>query len=45
MPALPKVTIDDISIEVPAGTTILEAARMIGVNVPPAMCYYKSLKG
>ena len=42
---MPKVTIDDISIEVPAGTTILEAARMIGVNVPPAMCYYKSLKG
>jgi len=42
---LPKITIDDISIDVPAGTTILEAARMIGVNVPPAMCYYKSLKG
>ncbi len=42
---MPKVTIDDISIEVPAGTTILEAARMIGENVPPAMCYYSKLKG
>lgn len=42
---MPKVTIDDISIEVPAGTTILEAARMIGENVPPAMCYYSKLEG
>ena len=42
---MPKVTIDDITIEVPAGTTILEAARQIGVNVPPAMCYYSKLKG
>ncbi|MBC8047953.1 MAG: (2Fe-2S)-binding protein, partial [Fimbriimonadaceae bacterium] len=42
---MPKVTIDDISIEVPAGTTILNAARMIGVNVPPAMCYYSKLQG
>jgi NADH-quinone oxidoreductase subunit G len=42
---MPKVTIDDISIEVPEGTTILNAARMIGGDiVPPAMCYYSSLK-
>lgn len=40
-----KVTIDDISIAVPAGTTILQAARMIGENVPPAMCYYSKLEG
>ncbi len=40
-----KVTIDDISIDVPAGTTILEAARMIGENVPPTMCYYSKLEG
>ncbi len=40
-----KVTIDNISIEVPAGTTILNAARMIGGEVtPPAMCYYSKLK-
>ncbi|MCB9178144.1 MAG: (2Fe-2S)-binding protein [Flavobacteriales bacterium] len=48
---MPKVTIDGISIEVPDGTTILQAARMIGERnkadrhvVPPAMCYYSSLK-
>lgn len=40
-----KVTIDDITIDVPAGTTILQAARMIGTNVPPTMCYYSSLEG
>lgn len=40
-----KVTIDNITIEVPAGTTILNAARMIGGDVtPPAMCYYSKLK-
>jgi NADH-quinone oxidoreductase subunit G len=40
-----KVTIDGIEAEVPDGTTILNAARMIGGNiVPPAMCYYSSLK-
>ena len=36
-----KVTIDNITIEVPAGTTVLNAARKIGGEVaPPAMCYY-----
>lgn len=39
-----KVTIDGRSIEVPPGTTILQAARMIGENYPPAMCYYTPLK-
>src|SRR5580698_3240213 len=40
-----KVTIDGIEIEVPDGTTILNAARMIGGKiVPPAMCYYSKLK-
>lgn len=40
-----KVTIDNITIEVPAGTTILNAARKIGGEVaPPAMCYYSKLK-
>ena len=40
-----KVTIDNITIEVPAGTTILNAARQIGGDVtPPAMCYYSKLK-
>jgi NADH-quinone oxidoreductase subunit G len=47
-----KVTIDGHSIEVPDGTTILQAARMIvdnkeykGENIaPPTMCYYSKLK-
>jgi NADH-quinone oxidoreductase subunit G len=40
-----KVTIDGIEIDVPKGTTILQAARMIGPEVaPPAMCYYTGLK-
>lgn len=41
-----KVTIDNITIEVPVGTTILNAARTIGGEVtPPAMCYYSKLEG
>ncbi len=41
-----KVTIDNITIEVPPGTTILNAARKIGGEVaPPAMCYYSKLEG
>jgi NADH-quinone oxidoreductase subunit G len=41
-----KVTIDNISIDVPVGTSILQAARMIGGDVvPPAMCYYSKLQG
>ena len=41
-----KVTIDNITVEVPAGTTILQAARKIGGEVaPPAMCFYSKLKG
>lgn len=49
---MPKVTIDGQTIEVPDGTTILQAARMIvddknytGVNIaPPTMCYHSKLK-
>lgn len=41
-----KVTIDGFDIEVPDGTTIMQAARMISTEVaPPAMCYYQPLKG
>ena len=40
-----KVTIDNKTIEVEPGTTILQAARMIGGDVvPPAMCYHSELK-
>ena len=41
-----KVTIDNITIDVEPGTSILQAARRIGGDVaPPAMCYYTKLKG
>src|SRR6266496_5158872 len=41
-----KITIDNITIEVEQGTTVLQAARKIGGDVvPPAMCYYSKLKG
>ncbi len=40
-----KVTIDGYTIEVPEGTTIVDAARMIGGEiVPPTMCYYSKLE-
>lgn len=39
------VTIDNITVEVEPGTSILQAARKIGGDVaPPAMCYYTKLK-
>lgn len=45
-PANFKVTIDNITIDVAPGTTILNAARAIGGDVaPPAMCYYSKLEG
>jgi NADH-quinone oxidoreductase subunit G len=41
-----EITIDNHTIEVLEGTTILQAARMIGGKiVPPAMCYFSKLKG
>ncbi|MDH4460426.1 MAG: 2Fe-2S iron-sulfur cluster-binding protein, partial [Flectobacillus sp.] len=41
-----KVTIDNITIDVEPGTTIMQAARQIGPHIaPPAMCYYEPLKG
>lgn len=41
-----KVIIDGIPVEVPPGTTIVDAARKIGGDiVPPTMCYYTKLKG
>ncbi|HVB03152.1 MAG TPA: 2Fe-2S iron-sulfur cluster-binding protein [Chitinophagaceae bacterium] len=40
-----RVTIDHVEVDVEPGTTILNAARRIGgKGVPPAMCYYTSLK-
>ncbi len=45
-PANFKITIDNITIDVAPGTTVLNAARTIGGDVtPPAMCYYSKLQG
>ncbi|MCY7421162.1 MAG: (2Fe-2S)-binding protein [Chitinophagaceae bacterium] len=41
-----KVTIDNVTIDVEPGTSILMAARRIGGDItPPAMCFYSKLKG
>jgi len=39
---MPKLTIDNISIDVPEGTTILEAARSIGIVIPH-FCWHPAL--
>lgn len=40
-----KITIDGYTVDVEAGTTVLEAARIVGGDsVPPTMCYYSKLK-
>lgn len=41
-----KITIDNVTVEVEPGTSILQAARLIGGDVtPPAMCFYTPLQG
>lgn len=37
-----NITIDRIQLEVPEGTTILEAARQIGIGIP-SICYLKGI--
>ncbi|MBC8111170.1 MAG: (2Fe-2S)-binding protein, partial [Verrucomicrobia bacterium] len=45
-PQLFTVTVDGVQVQVPPGTMILNAFRQVGGEiVPPAMCYYSSLKG
>ena len=39
---MPKLTIDGREVEVPAGTTIIEAARRLGIDVPH-YCYHPGL--
>ncbi|MBR4711979.1 MAG: [Clostridia bacterium] len=36
------LTIDGVSVEVPAGTTVLEAARKAGIHIP-TLCYLKDI--
>ncbi|MGD0971664.1 MAG: 2Fe-2S iron-sulfur cluster-binding protein [Desulfobaccales bacterium] len=38
-----KLTIDDRQVEVPEGTTVLEAARKVGISIP-TLCYYEAIK-
>ncbi len=38
-----NLTINDKALEVPEGTTVLEAARKLGVNIP-TLCYYEGIK-
>ncbi len=40
---MPKLTIDNIETEVPQGTTVLEAARQVGVRIP-TLCYLEGLQ-
>jgi NADP-reducing hydrogenase subunit HndD len=40
---MPSLTIDNIKVEVPAETTILDAARQAGVQVP-TLCYLKDVQ-
>ena len=42
MDQLIKLTIDGVKVEVPAGTTVLEAAKQAGINIP-TLCYLKDL--
>ena len=37
-----NVTIDGVKVSVPAGTTVLEAARMANVHIP-TLCYLKDI--
>ncbi|NLO86886.1 MAG: 4Fe-4S dicluster domain-containing protein [Clostridiales bacterium] len=37
-----SLTIDGVQVEVPAGTTVLEAARIANVNIP-TLCYLKDI--
>ncbi len=39
---MPKVTIDGQAIEVPAGTTVLRAAKQLGIEIP-VFCYHPGL--
>ena len=36
------LTIDGVSVTVPAGTTVLEAARAAGIEIP-TLCYLKDV--
>ena len=39
---MPKLIIDDITVEVPDGTNVLEAARSVGITIP-YFCWHPAL--
>ena len=39
---MPKLTIDNIEVEVPPGTNVLEAAKQVGIWIPH-FCYHPAL--
>ncbi len=40
---MPRVTIDNQTIDVPEGSTVLQAARKLGIDIP-TLCHYDGLK-
>ena len=40
---MPKVTVDGIAFDAPAGMNLIEAAKMVGITIP-AFCYHPALK-
>ena len=40
--AMPKLTIDNATVEVPAGTSVLQAARTVGIRIP-SLCYLEGV--
>ena len=42
MEKLISLSIDGVQVEVPAGTTVLEAAKKAGINIP-TLCYLKDI--
>ena len=40
---MPSLTVDNVKVQVPAETTILEAARQAGVQVP-TLCFLKDVQ-
>ena len=42
MEQMVNLTIDNIKVSVPAGTSVLEAAKQAGINIP-TLCYLKDV--
>jgi len=39
---MPRLTIDNVAVEVPEGTTVLEASRKAGIKIP-TLCYLENV--